>query len=240
MNRAAAKSLAVWLLKTHPPLFAALSVQAQRARVRGLGRLGDGETTLFDTGSTFAPDIAADMTPNLAPISFAEPDLQSLTFDSSSLAVPDYSMASQDQLPIATDSGGGFFSSVGSALSSAVAGVGSFLTSTQGLSSLTNLASTYFKAQATSDVARTQAAVLQSQVARAANGQVAAPIGYTRNPYTGALTPVLQTANGYAPLNVAGTALPAGLSNFVSQYGLWLVLGLIGVSVVLSVSRRSS
>jgi len=223
MNPAAGRSLAVWLAGQHPELFRAVAQKASRTRrFTHMGALADDLTE-------FVPTVEP------MPVSFDfQPPIQEISFDSSSLAVPDFSYQSEATPLDMGSSGGGFFSSVGSALSSAVSGVGNFLTSQQGLSSLTNLASTYFKAQAQTQTAQTQMAVLQAQTARVANGQTAAPITYTRNPYTGQLQPVIQTANGYQPVSVSSM----GVGSVMSQYGLWVAGGLAVLVVLWSMSHR--
>lgn len=220
ITRAAALSLSAWLAREHPPLFQAMTRAAARTQ---LGRLGD-DTGYFDLSAdppTIDP-MVADISPPLQDIS---------TFDVSGQALPDVSFDPS----VSSTTSGGFLSSVGSALSSAVSGVGGFLTSSQGLTSLANVATQYFKTQGTLATAQTQQAVLQTQLQRAQAGQAAAPITYTRNPYTGQLTPVLQTGAGYAPLTASALTQ---LTPFLNQYGIWIAAA-VGILVVLSaLSKR--
>jgi hypothetical protein len=179
--------------------------------------------------------------------SFVDPsvDLTSIT------SVP------QIDLTSAADTGGGFLDALGSGIASAASSVGSWLTSGGGLNSLANLGSTYFKTQATTQQAQTnaqlQTAVLQAQVARTQAGLSPAPVSYVTNAagqvvpvYTGSVNtyPALQSAIGagtsqyVAAGNVAGYTVP---SNMISTLGPqmsltqvlpWLLL--IGGALVLS------
>lgn len=248
-------SLAVWLAAHHPDLFLAAFRQAQAAKTKqgvqklgllGLGRLADdGITTTFDDSSAFSPSFA--------PVGI-DPGLQSITFDTSSIELPD------NLLSDATDSGAGFLSSLGSGITSAgtsvggvlssagsgilsaLGSVGSYLTSNAGLTNLTNLAKTYYGAQAASSQAQTQAAVVQAQISRAATGQPAAPITYTTNAQ-GQVVPVYatQTPAGaiYQPLTSQGIAnlTPSSVSVFLSQYGIYIGLGVAAI-VGLTYMRR--
>ncbi len=239
-------SLSAWLAAHHPDLFLAMFKQAQAAQVarkiqlRGLRGLADdpGTTTTFDDTSSPAADVG----------------LQQINVDTESI-VP------ANLLSDSTDTGSSFLSSIGNGLTSAgstVAGalgsvgsgvlsalgsVGSYLTSSTGLNNLTGLAKTYFATQGAVATAQTQQAVLQAQASRAATGQTAAPITYTRNA-AGNLVPVYatQTPQGtvYQPLSSAGIGAltPSSLSVFVSQYGLWIALGGLGLFALSSMRGR--
>jgi len=218
VNQQAANSLAYWLLKTHPELFATVLKSAQ-----GMSGLGQDDVTLTDIGTE---DITA-----------ASSTLPDVTTDTSSP---------------------GFFSSLGSGISSALQTVGSALTNPSVLNSFAGAASNYFKAQGTTAAAKAQTAVLATQVQRAQAGLPAAPIAYTTNPTTGQLQPVymptpVQTIPGavaQSPIigapgspNPFGYAVtPANISslapNFLQQYGLWIAIGGGVLVLALLLSRR--
>lgn len=240
-------SLATWLAAHHPDLFVAVLKQAQSAQLaakisrKGLrGLADDGVTTTF-----------ADSTEFTAP-TLSEPGLQNITFNTDSIVPSNF-------LTDATDTGssflgsignglasigssiGGVAGSVGSGVLSALGSVGSYLTSTTGLNNLTGLAKSYFAVQGAA--AQGQAAVLAAQVGRAATGTTAAPITYQRDA-AGNLIPVYatQTPQGtvYQPLSAQGIAnlTPSGLSVFFSQYGLWLVGGVVLVAAAMAARNR--
>lgn len=230
-------SLAAWLAAHHPDLFLAVLKQAQA------------EQTAQAIQQRGLSGLAADSF-----LSSFEPGLQQISVDTSSIVPANF-------VTEATDTGSSFLSSIGSALTSAgssvgsmlgsagtsvlgaLGSVGSYLTSATGLNNMTGLAKTYFAAQGAQSNARTQAAVFQAQVGRAATGQPAAPITYQRDPY-GNMVPVYATrtpqGNIYQPLSSQGIAslTPSSLSVFLSRYGLWLGLG--GLAVVGFVVLRSS
>lgn len=126
-------------------------------------------------------------------------------------------------------SGGGFFSSIGNAVSS----VGDFLTSKTGLAAMAGLATAVFTTQA-------QGQVLQAQAQRAQNGANPAAVQYVRNaagqlvpaytdPRTGQLVPVTSARQ----LTTAGSVLPASLTALLPA----LLLG-GGVIVIISLLMR--
>lgn len=262
-------SLAAWLAGHHPDVFLALYSKAKQAQAkstargiaRRLGRLADdGVTTYFGNDSGGGLDtvtVTADTStpPDYSQLTLAPTDsgLQTIAFDSSSFTPPADLLTDSP-----TDaSGSSFLSSVGSAITSAgstlggvlssagsgvlsgIGAVGSFLSSSSGLSALTNVAKSYFTAQAANTQAAAQQAVVNAQIARAASGQPAAPITYTTNA-AGQVVPVVatQTPAGtvYSPLtsSTLSSLTPSSLQVFLSQYGLWLVLGGLGLFLLAS------
>lgn len=218
-------NLAYWLYKVHPELFKPLLSQAQASRV-GLGRLGDdfspapSDFVPFDT-SSYTPDTtipldttsvtvsAGDVSAALDPVlvNLPDPALSTVGIDAA-LATPQVSIDSSTA-PASSSSG------LGNALSS----LGSFLTSTAGLTSLTNLATAVYKANTP------QAATVATQAARVAGGVNPAPITYGYNA-AGQLVPVLNKAN------TAGVALNsqtlAGLiPSSLTPYVVPVVIGLV-------------
>lgn len=254
-------SLAAWLAGHHPDVFLALYSKAKQAQAkstargiaRRLGRLADDDSgggldTVTVTADTSTPPDYSQLT--LAP---TDSGLQTIAFDSSSFTPPADLLTDSP-----TDaSGSSFLSSVGSAITSAgstlggvlssagsgvlsgIGAVGSFLSSSSGLSALTNVAKSYFTAQAANTQAAAQQAVVNAQIARAASGQPAAPITYTTNA-AGQVVPVVatQTPAGtvYSPLtsSTLSSLTPSSLQVFLSQYGLWLVLGGLGLFLLAS------
>jgi hypothetical protein len=229
-------SLALWLAAHHPDLFLAVYKSAQAhhvataIRVKGLrGLADDGVTTTFDSepglqtisvNTDFAPtSFLSDATP--AGSSFLDSLGSGFTSFGSTI--------------------GGAVSSAGSTMLGALGSVGSYLTSANGLNSLTGLAKTYFAAQGATANAQTQQAVLQAQTSRVATGQPVAPIRYTTDANGNAVPVyVTQTPQGavYQPLSHQGIAslTPSGVSVFISQYGLYIGLGvaaLIGLTMML-------
>jgi hypothetical protein len=261
--------LAQWIEQEHPQLFAALYAQAARAgfnsrpvRLRGcgcdhahLGALGQDDAADFLDAESAVANSAVDYSGSVAQagetISASDP-MSEVSFDASTIG---------SGVGASLSSGSGdFLSSVGSGLANAAEGVGSWLTSSQGLTSLTNLASTLVATNA-------QQQVLAAQVARAQAGQAPLPITYAVAA-NGQAVPVYQVAPGTpimapsyvppatlipAPLQAAvasGTArpvlLPDGSAGYTvppstlsslfsgSDSWLWLVLG---AAVLLAATR---
>ncbi len=139
-------------------------------------------------------------------------------------------------------------SNVGGAFSTAVKGVGTWISNPENMKSLVALGGTYFATQAAKDAANAQIAMLQTQADRAQSGQTAAPISYTYdaagNPvpvYTGSsLIPGLgnQVAlpSGQLGYTMSPNALATLQPSFIQKYGLWLVGGgvvLVGAFILL-------
>jgi hypothetical protein len=220
---ASALLLAHWVSVNHPAIFNALYKQAQKAQ------LGDDSVDLspvtvdtsgidfsnIDYGTATDSSSATDLLgintdPQLTDISL--PASLSPDNAASVLGIP--------QINTPVSSSPSVTSQIASGVGSVVSAVGSFLASPGGAQSLVNLAKA---------IATTNTPVINTQVSRAVSGLAPAPISYVTNPYTGALTPVLNTPYGTA--NVNGQVLSAlsgsGLSQFVSQYGLYLAAGLL-------------
>lgn len=225
-------SLAVWLAAHHPDLFVAMFRQAQAAKkaksvqLKGLGALGLDDSDL--------QEVTITATREAMPESFLSDNTESGSSFLSSIG---------NGITSAGSTVGSFLSSAGSSILGAIGTVGSSLLSPSGLNVLSGVAKSYFSAQAAQSNAVTQQAVLQAQLARAATGKLAAPITYTTSP-SGALMPVYatQSAQGpiYQPLSAQGIAslTPSGVSVFLSRYGLWIALGLVGVAIGYKVMNR--
>lgn len=246
-----ANALAAWIAAHHPDLFLALHQQAkaaqtaQKIKLKGLRALAD--DGIVDIGVDI-PDVS----PSIGSSFDFEPGLQSITVDTDSIVPSSF-------VTDATDTGASWLSNIGSNptssgssigstlanLGSSVLGalgsVGSYLTSPTGLNAATSLAKTIFQTQASVAQAQTQQAVLQAQTSRVATGVQPAPIRYTYDA-NGNLTPVYATQMPqgavYQPLSAQGIAslTPSSFNVFLSQYGLWIglgVLGLFGISALL-------
>ncbi len=248
-----ANALAAWIAAHHPDLFLALAQKAkaaqtaQQIKLKGLRSLAD-DPPLFDIGVDI-PDVSPSIGPSF---DFSEPGLQTITFDSDSIVPSSFVTDATDtgaswlsnigSNPTSSGSSiGSTLANVGSSVLGALGSVGSYLTSPAGLNAATGLAKTIFQTQATVAQAQTQQAVLQAQTNLVATGQQPAPIRYTTNA-AGQLVPVYttQTPQGavYQPLSPQGIAslTPSSFNVFLSQYGLWIglgVLGLVGFSALL-------
>jgi len=202
-------ALARWLAATHPGLLLHLNAQIptratipQRPVGVSLRGLGDDDTITID-----------------------EPSLLDVTSSiDSGTAAPSFDFSATGN-SASDESGGGFLSSIGSA----IANVGSFLTTGGGLNALAGTATAYFKAQQTASNAQVSNAVLQAQVARAGIGANPAAVSYVTNPPTSA---------GQVPLtnSLLSSVTPGGLMQFLNQYGLYLLLG-AGVLITLASLR---
>lgn len=225
--------LAAWVYGAHPKLFQLLLAKAKAAQagksktknISGLGCNCDGKISsigAYRVAKSRALRGFGDSSTDLSTIdtsSFVSPDLSSLDSSTS-----DVSSALTDT----SGSSGGFWSSLGSGLSSlgsdvvsGIGSVGSYLTSNTGLSSLTGLANTYFANQAVQTQANTQQAVLAAQTQRVASGYSPAPVSYQRNS-AGQLVPVYSTPSGYQPLTTAGIAglASTGMPSWLLPVGL--------------------
>lgn len=180
-----AVSLANWLQFEHPALFQMILQQV----APGLAGLGDDLPDLSDSTVTVsAPDLSVSA-PDLTPIDTGS--LISPSIDNNSLVT---------SLPTVAEptSSSSAWSTIASGVSSAVGAVGSFLSSSQGINSLTNLATAYYKSQAQAPIIAT----LQTQAARAQAGQTVAPISYVQGA-NGQVIPVY--ASTLPPATVAAT-----------------------------------
>lgn len=233
----AAQQFAEWIGNTHPDFYSVLysyvaRKQAARqfsgARLRGFAD----DSFDVDSGLDLTPDYTIDTSGSASSLidsgtdvggtdlissqySPASVDIATLT--STDLGAPTLTSslpAPSGTLDVATDnSSGGFLQSIGSGIASAASSVGNFLTSAQGLTDVTKLATAYFQLQTNKVNAQVQTQVLQAQATRAANGASPVPITYALAS-NGQLVPIYSVA--------AGSALPVALANAVqagtSQY----------------------
>lgn len=214
--------LAVWLARVHPGLLRAVARQMPQ-------RLGDGEGLIdldfSDIGASFAPVASVESAINESAWSGFAPTLVDVTS-----SLPQTFQSAANDTPIfdfsSVLSAGAKVASSPSFLSS----IGNFLSSPAGLSTVANTATAYFKSTANQAQAQTANAVLSTQLARAAANQSPAPIGYTRDPYTGAITPVLQTGSGLYPVN--NSTLASLVPSSIGRYWPWMVGALVLVLVM--------
>ena len=207
-------NLAYWLYRVHPSLFASLLRSARQGpKLNRFGALGDdatisssdiGTTTTFDSGG-ISPDLITMADPALTDISVAVPDISADVGGAISAASP-------VSTPVSSSSSSG---GIGGALAS----VGGFLASATGLTSLTNLATAYYKSNTP------QASTIATQVARVTNGATPAPITYGYNAQ-GQLVPVLSRAGINTPLtqSTLSSLIPSGLSQYALPIGVGLLL----------------
>lgn len=223
--------LAAWVYAAHPDLFRKLIVKANMAKAgasktANLGRLGCACGSKVTSLSGYRARRFGSLGDDLS--------LQPIDVSAAGATTSDVSSALTD-----TSSGsGGFWSGLGSDLSSlggdvltGIGSVGSYLTSSSGLSSLTGLANTYFANQAVQAQANTQQQVLQAQIQRTANGYSPAPVTYQRNA-AGQLVPVYQSASGYTPLSTSGIA---ALSTGMPSWLPWAAAGAVGLILLTKV-----
>lgn len=139
--------------------------------------------------------------------------------------------------------------SVASDIGSAASSVGDYLTSSQGLQSLSQLAQTYLQGQ-------TAQQVTQLQLQRAAQGMAPAPVSYTTNAagqvvpvYTGSAPPAgaqpIQLGSGQVGYTLGQSQLaalaPGGtVAAFFRQYGLPLALAGGGLVIAFALMGRRS
>lgn len=268
MKLAAARSLTAWLWAQHPSLVYALAARVPPAKGLGaLGQCFSCDLDLFTgscSGSLFSSGTCfglSDPTSSLDPASLdpANLDLSSLGcsgLDSIGLdtGVCISTLSEADLTPVGTcalTAGCGINIGCGTSVGatnagtgSALSGVAGFLTSGAGLTALANVASSYFKAQAAGSAlaaaqAKAQAAVLNSQTARALAGQTALPVTYVANG-AGTTTPMISTTGGLLPLtgSMLSSLTPASLEVFFAQYGTWILIGGAAAFLAYAATRR--
>ncbi|MGH2855477.1 MAG: hypothetical protein ACRDLF_14945 [Solirubrobacteraceae bacterium] len=142
------------------------------------------------------------------------------------------------------DSVGSAFSSVGSGLEGAVSSVGSWLSSSQGLTTLSSLGTAYLNNQAQQNVLQTQIArtqALQSPLAvtytQAANGSIVPVLPYSSTgvPITYSGTMPQPAIAGYVPASSSVLqSLTPSMSSTLSEYLPYILIGLaVGVPLLL-------
>jgi hypothetical protein len=234
-----ARSLAYWLKVVAPQLYLGVARLAAQNPVK-LGGCGGGcgcancggglgqdtttdvalpDPTVDTSGGTFADATQTFAFDTVDPATFTP-----ITVDQSAIPAPDLPPA-----PAADVNTPGVLDTVGT-----------YLTTGGGLNALLNLGSSVLKAQAASSTASAAKYVLAAQVGRVSAGYNPAPIAYQVNPITGQAEPVLAAPGGYLPVTppllntLAPNASTLQITSFLSQYGLWLGLGL----VVILLARR--
>lgn len=202
-----ATRFALWLAANHPAAFRKIAWQLTQAPAsRGsLGRFGDDsglQSLVVDPATLSLPSS------DLSTWVDSSPALQSVTVSDIS-PIEELSNAFDPAAVAASGSDSGFWSTLGSGLSSAASGTGSViasvarsLTNPATLAGAAGLASTLIQANAQTQVANAQQqAVLATQLARVQQNASPAPIQYTTSP-TGQRIPVLyNSATGqYEPV----------------------------------------
>jgi hypothetical protein len=249
-----ALKLSAWIAAQHPDLFRQLVTTVgalQRSPLGRLGLVGD------DTDLTFTPDLppieigssvdyqsTAAYTPELADVSLSSVDTppvgdftDSIT---SAIAAPSTTVD-----VAAPPESGSFWSSIGSGAASAAGAIGkvaSALVSPQSLVAAGGVAAAYFGMQGKTAQAQSQNAVLQAQLARVNSGAPPAGISYVRNPVTGAVTPVYNTANGQIPvtgpmLNSLSSPVLSGTIAGIPTSMLLIGGGVLVLAIALSARR---
>jgi len=238
-------NLAYWLYKVHPEIYARVLPLANRARGRKLGSLGDdflpGIST-FDPSTVDTLDATNLLDTTTDPAAFSDPGsfsfdasfnpIDTLTPDIASIATPDLVNVSVDTSGFTTPNfqtdWGNVFDSIGSDLAS----VGSWLTSSQGLTTVGNLTNTILKANTP------QQQTVQTQISRVAAGSNPAPITYGVDS-SGQVVPILQTGYNTGQAlnqNTLASLLPSSLSQYATPISIGL-LALIGISLARSGRR---
>lgn len=231
-------NLAYWLYKVHPELYARLVPLATRARGR-LGTLSDdflpGIST-FDPSSsidTFSIDSFQPLPSDAATFTFdpTSNPLATITPDIASIGTPDLTNITVDTSGFTTpafqpepDPTGSIWDSIGSGLQS----VGSWLTSSQGLSSLSSIANTVLKANAPAQ------ATVNTQVQRVAAGSNPAPLTYGVNA-SGQVVPILTRAGTGSGIGLTFQSLqklvPTAWQPYVAPtligLGAWLLFKMV-------------
>lgn len=123
-----------------------------------------------------------------------------------------------------------FFSSLGTGVSNAATQVGSFLTSEDGLKTLTGLTGIYLQTKAQKDA-------LNLQVKLAQAGQAPAPVANSTDPYGGTL-PYYYPPNGGPPIPLSSTlAQRLAPRSTIGDY-LPLAVVAVGLGALLLFARR--
>lgn len=228
-----ALKLSAWLAAQHPDAFRVALKTVGKLRQTPPGRLGffgDASDLSIVTVSADAP-VVTPMDTGSPIVDVAAPDLSSITTPSIDTSIAD-----------ASQSSGGFWSSIGNGVSSVATEIGSLATSLvnpQVLTSVGKVASSYFQAQGQ----QAQAQVLQTQFGRVYQGAAPAPIGYTRGTAgsyaTGGIQPFYYSNAGAQPLNgplLNRLSYPSGPAAGISSYLPYILGG--GVLLTLIAALR--
>jgi hypothetical protein len=239
--QSAAQQLSQWIEQTHPDFFDYLYSYVQRSGLANVSRkarlrgFGDDD---FDFSVPDISDVMSnvtvdpiDLSSSIASQSIGAPDTVTSQYTPSTVDIPVLSSSDlqsispmntvigpQDSgsLDVSTDnSGSGLLQSLGSGIASAASSVGSFLTSSQGLTTVANLAKAYFQLQTSQVAAQMQTQVLNSQLSRAAQGQAPNPITYVTGA-NGQLIPVYNTS-ALAGVGVYPSNMPVALQSAISS-----------------------
>lgn len=198
--------LAQWLQAEHPEVFEAVFAQAvrqgvtnRRAQLRGFA--GDDEYDHAFTVNLPEP-VLQDIQIDTGNLEYVEASMYGDAMDAlpGGLESLDVGVMSSTPVTASTSSSGG--------ITGALASVGHWLTSAQGLTSLTQLGSAVLNTVATTQVAKTQMAVIQAQAQMASLGKSPAPITYMHDA-KGNLVPV------YAP--GVSQQIPTSITTAIGQ-----------------------
>lgn len=231
-----ALKLSIWLAATDPKLFRTVLNHVARLKNTPAVRMG------FFGDDAAVTDSGVDITvsaPAIAPVTVADPNIDTgslaaidTSTDLSNISAPsiDTSIADSSQ------SGGSFWSTLGSAAQSVASGVGSLaasLANPQVLSSVAGAVKTYYQTQTQTAAVHAQTQIAQMQLNRVMSGYSPAPVSYTKNPVTGALTPVYASNSGLT--GVSGQLYNQLL--YPSTMGInptYLIIGAVGLFALIA------
>lgn len=251
-----ALKLSAWLAMHEPGLFRVLLVslpKLQRSPGGRLGYFGDDSTltevtvNVPDTSITpaFASDPGLDITAGFVNPSVSLADVSLDPVNTGALSAIDQAITSPpaDTPASASASAPSFWTSLGSGVSSVLGSVGKVagaLVAPATLAAAGGVAAAYFNAQGKTATANAQQAVVNAQLARTYNGGSPAPITYTRNPVTGALTPVYASNTGYQPVTASLLGSLSGSGTVMGIPSKLFIGGAIAIAIVaaLSLAKR--
>lgn len=208
-------------------------VRGQFGGAPSMGSFGD------DLPEITVSPIQVDVSDSVS-AALSDPTLQDINVDIGPATQFDLSSASA-----ASDTSGGFWSSIGSGLSSiggglasAVGSVAGAIVNPQTLSAVGNLAATVIKAQGANTQ---QQALLQQQIQRTATGSGAHPVVYSTNPATGQQVPMYYNAatgqyqQAPAPsAGLFGSLFAPSVPGATSGLSQWMPVILIGGGLLLT------
>lgn len=177
----APQEFAAWLGKEHPDVYAQLYAHAKSQgvgsrRLSGFGQDDGSADPISSDVVTVSADVPVDTSSTYDPSA----PIQDIGVDTSVISAPNVVTS-----PDSGSSGG---------VLSALADVGSWLVSPQGLTSLAQVGTAVLKVQQSQQVAQAQMAVIQANAQRAAAGKSPLPITYTTDA-TGHVVPVYETGS---------------------------------------------
>jgi hypothetical protein len=195
MKTSAANEFAQWLGDTHPEVYEALFAQAMRAHA-GLSGLGDVQDEFGI--SDFTPDTLDAVNVDTGNLDYVEASAYGDAVDALPGGLENLTGGTSSSSPVSSTQG----------VTGAVSSIGNWLTSPSGLTAIANLGTAVLNTVATTQVAKTQMAVIQAQAQRASQNQSPLPVTY------------IQGANGQqVPVYVvgAGQQVPASIVSAIGN-----------------------